>query len=268
MLRVKVTGIATLVVAALATTIALPVMARDRAEADIVCEPSEAKLNYDCAIKLTKRNDGQPIDGAEVTIFADMPSMPMAHNVPPVIAKAAPEAGLYLARLHLEMRGEWALRLRITGAVRDIIVKRLEFGGKAGQARHSAFEGFRKRYAGYADQNDEALVQRGKVIFDEFCGVCHGSKLQGELKSGATVLEGQTPAPPLNGTAHSHHHADGELFGVVKHGPGSSLAARRQRMPDFDRVLPDADIWAVIAYIKSLWPKRVQRRHAKRFPPR
>ena len=50
-----------------------------------------------------------------VRVGADMPSMPMAHNVRPVQATAGPEAGTYRARLTLEMHGDWALRIDVTG---------------------------------------------------------------------------------------------------------------------------------------------------------
>ena len=32
-------------------------------------------------------------------------------------------------------------------------------------------------------------------------------------------------------------------------------------MPAFNEVLSDADIWAVLSYIKSKWPKEVQQKH-------
>ncbi len=114
-IRGTVYGIAAVVVTALTTMIALHANAYERAKADIDCQPTDDKLVYDCTIKLTRRKGDQPIDGAEITIFADMPSMPMAHNVPPVMAEAAREAGVYRAQLRLEMQGEWALRLRISG---------------------------------------------------------------------------------------------------------------------------------------------------------
>ncbi len=265
--RSKVVGLAIVVVAALTMGIAPQVKARERAKAEIVCQRTDDKLIYDCTINLTKRKGGKPIDDAEITIFADMPSMPMAHNVPPVTAEKVGQAGVYQARLKIEMQGKWVLRLRISGSVRDIIVKRLEFGGSADRAQHSAYKGYRERYTGYADQYDKVLVERGKSIFNEFCTDCHGAKLEGELGSKATVPEGEKPAPPLNGSAHSYHHADSELFGVIKDGPGSSRANRAQRMPVFNRLLREDDIWAVIAYIKSVWPRRIQIQHAKSFPP-
>jgi len=245
----------------------LSVHAAERLDADVSCRATDRNLVYDCTIVLKGRKSGQPIEGAEIAIFADMPSMPMAHNVPPVTAEAASKPGVYRARIRIEMLGDWTLRLQISGSVRDLIVKRLESRGTSDPARHSAYKGYYERYTGFADQHEQALVARGKLAFDEFCAVCHGAKLEGESALGAAVPDGVTPAPPLNGSTHSHHHADGELFGVVKHGPGLSRANRPPRMPAFDRVLPDDDIWATIAYIKSAWPKHIQAQHAKSFPP-
>ncbi len=66
--------------------------------------------------------------GAEISVGADMPSMPMAHNVKPV--KATPgrsRPGSTAARIELEMYGEWALKLYVRGPVRDVVVRKLEF---------------------------------------------------------------------------------------------------------------------------------------------
>ena len=56
-----------------------------------------------------------------------MPSMPMAHTVKPVKAAPGKNPGEYLARLDLDMRGEWTLKIRISGPVRDQVVKTLRF---------------------------------------------------------------------------------------------------------------------------------------------
>ena len=65
---------------------------------------------------------GQPLPGADITVGADMPSMPMAHNVKPVKARLGKLPGEYRATLDLEMTGEWAVKLRLSGAVRDMLV--------------------------------------------------------------------------------------------------------------------------------------------------
>jgi hypothetical protein len=56
-----------------------------------------------------------------------MPSMPAAHNVRPVKATEEQDKGTYRARIALEMYGDWALRLDLSGAVRDRMVKLLRF---------------------------------------------------------------------------------------------------------------------------------------------
>ena len=99
-----------------------------RAKADVTCRSTTTALAYDCAIKLTDARTGSPLTGVQVTVGADMPAMPMAHNVRPAVAKPGAEPGLYQARIELEMHGDWALQINIAGAVRDRVVKTMRFG--------------------------------------------------------------------------------------------------------------------------------------------
>jgi YtkA-like len=98
-----------------------------RASADVTCRPASEKLQYDCTIKLTNARTGAPLTGVALTIGADMPSMPMMHNVRPVKATPGPEAGVYQARVVLEMHGDWALQLNVSGSVRDRVIKTMRF---------------------------------------------------------------------------------------------------------------------------------------------
>jgi YtkA-like protein len=98
-----------------------------KANADISCRPAAEKLQYDCTIKLTDARTNEPLTGIELTVGADMSSMPMAHNVRPAKATAARESGTYQVRIVLEMHGDWALRLDLAGPVRDRIIKPLRF---------------------------------------------------------------------------------------------------------------------------------------------
>src|SRR5262249_44212503 len=82
---------------------------------------------YDCAIKLTDARTGEAVTGAELTVGADMPSMPMAHNVRPAKATATTEPGTYHARIQLEMHGDWVLGPDLAGHIRDRVVKPLRF---------------------------------------------------------------------------------------------------------------------------------------------
>jgi len=97
-------------------------------EAQLRCNLTRTDYVYDCAIKLAR--GGRPLAGADVTVDADMPSMPKAHNTPPVKAKAGGKAGEYAARLDLEMLGEWAVRLRFSRPVREQLTLLYEFDEK------------------------------------------------------------------------------------------------------------------------------------------
>jgi hypothetical protein len=96
-----------------------------RTDAALDCKYTGKDFVYDCTIKLER--GGEPLSGAQVSVGADMPSMPMAHNVKPVKAQPTKTPGEYRARLDLEMAGEWAVKLRLAGPVRDQLVLHYEF---------------------------------------------------------------------------------------------------------------------------------------------
>jgi hypothetical protein len=106
--------------------VALPAAAQ-RLDAEVDCKATKTDLVYDCRFVLKEAKSGKPVSGAELAVGADMPSMPMAHNVKPVKAKPGAAPGEYAARIELEMFGEWALKLDVRGPVRDVIVKKLDF---------------------------------------------------------------------------------------------------------------------------------------------
>ena len=110
--------------------------ASERAEADVVCNETGMPLQYSCTIQMHERNSGNPLTGAKIVINADMPDMPMAHNVAPVIAMESETPGLYQATLLLEMRGSWVLRLSVSGPMRDIVVVKMDFGAHPAHEHH------------------------------------------------------------------------------------------------------------------------------------
>lgn len=101
--------------------LASPALAQ-RAKADMQCQHTGTDFIYDCVIHLKPATAG-----VQITVGADMPSMPMAHNVKPVKAKPGKVPGEYRAQLDLEMAGEWTVKLRLSGAVRDVLVLRYNF---------------------------------------------------------------------------------------------------------------------------------------------
>jgi hypothetical protein len=100
--------------------------AQVRAKADVDCRPAE-ELQYDCVIRLANSRTGEPLSGLTLMVGADMPSMAGAHNVRPVKATEEQDKGTYRARIELEMYGDWALRLELSGPVRDRVIKLLRF---------------------------------------------------------------------------------------------------------------------------------------------
>jgi hypothetical protein len=119
----------TRLVCVLAVALCLPAtaFAQTRAKADVACQPTGTLLQYDCSIALKNARTSEPLGGVTLTVGADMPSMPMMHNVRPVPAMPAERAGSYQARLTLEMHGDWALQINLSGPLRDRIVTTLRF---------------------------------------------------------------------------------------------------------------------------------------------
>lgn len=107
--------------------LSFPVLAQSP-RGELACKSTGTDFIYDCTIRLT--HGGKPLEGAQVTVGADMPAMPMAHNVKPQKARPGTRPGEYLLRLDLEMLGEWAVKLRLRGPVRDQLILHYEFDDK------------------------------------------------------------------------------------------------------------------------------------------
>ncbi len=116
------------------TLVLLPVvaLAGQRPMVKVACKPTDKKLVYHCMFNVMGKKNHQPIEGAAFKVNADMPAMPMAHNVKRIEPKpVAGKPGLYEGDLHLEMMGEWVLKLTFDKPARDIVVKKLMFGEMA-----------------------------------------------------------------------------------------------------------------------------------------
>ena len=113
--------------------------------------------------------------------------------------------------------------------------------------------------ASVADPANARQVARGKTVYESHCGACHGRKLEGQPNWRERRADGKLPAPPHDPTGHTWEHSDRALFEVTKFGfaskAGTSYATDMRAFKD---ELSDDQIWAVIAYIKSTWPKRLR----------
>jgi len=110
--------------------------------------------------------------------------------------------------------------------------------------------------AGKADPSDRTQVERGAKVYAENCAACHGAKLEGQPNWRERLPNGRMPAPPHDESGHTWHHPDEVLFGITREGlvPGKYAPPRYESdMPAFKDKLSDAEIWAVLAYIKTSW---------------
>jgi len=105
------------------------------------------------------------------------------------------------------------------------------------------------------------LVAAGELIYVQSCAACHGVDLQGQDNWRSPDEEGFLPAPPHDESGHTWHHRDELLIELTKFGAGSFAGENfKTRMPQFDGILSDNEIIAVLSYIKSTWPQEIQQR--------
>lgn len=109
-----------------------------------------------------------------------------------------------------------------------------------------------------ADHTDARRVARGEQVYRQHCAACHGANLEGQPNWQTRKPDGRLPAPPHDETGHTWHHADETLFRITKKGVAAIVPNYESDMPTYGDVLADDDIWAVLAYIKSRWPPRIQ----------
>ena len=110
--------------------------------------------------------------------------------------------------------------------------------------------------------DDPAVVAQGAEIYAAHCASCHGADLEGQPDWRQRLPNGRLPAPPHDQTGHTWHHSDDQLFAMTKHGMEPfAPPGYESDMPAYADVLTDAEIAAVLSFIKSTWPEAVRRRH-------
>lgn len=111
--------------------------------------------------------------------------------------------------------------------------------------------------------DDAATVALGEAVYARHCAGCHGAQLQGQPDWQRRDAGGRLPAPPHDATGHTWHHPDEVLFRLTKFGVARSagLQSYPTAMPIYEGVLSDAEIVAVLSWIKSQWPGPIRARH-------
>lgn len=111
--------------------------------------------------------------------------------------------------------------------------------------------------------HDAQVLALGERVCRQQCAACHGAQGQGQPNWRERGPDGLLPAPPHDAIGHTWHHPDAQLIAITRYGvarvigqPGYASA-----MPAYAGVLSDAEIVAVLSWIKSRWPADVQARH-------
>ena len=113
-------------------------------------------------------------------------------------------------------------------------------------------------------------VTAGAKLYAANCASCHGAKLEGQPNWKQKLPNGRMPAPPHDESGHTWHHSDRWLFHVVENGlaPPYARSGYESDMPAFRGKLSDAEIRAVLAYIKSHWSEETLRRREEMLSDR
>ncbi len=115
---------------------------------------------------------------------------------------------------------------------------------------------------GLLQAGNPQVVAQGETIYAQSCASCHGDNLEGEEDWQTRDTEGYLPAPPHDETGHTWHHRDQLLFDLTKYGIQKFAGGDyKTKMPAYEELLSDAEIVAVLSYIKAQWPEKIRTRH-------
>jgi mono/diheme cytochrome c family protein len=91
----------------------------------------------------------------------------------------------------------------------------------------------------------------GEQLYNANCATCHGVEGEGQPNWKEPNDNGVYPAPPHDGEGHTWHHADDLLLDIIANGGGEF--SPNSGMPGYKEVLTEAEMVAVLAYIKTFW---------------
>lgn len=122
-------------------------------------------------------------------------------------------------------------------------------------------ERFGSRPEGLLRTDKPEVLALGRTVYQQHCAACHGAKLEGQPNWRVRDAAGLLPAPPHDASGHTWHHPDAVLFDITKHGvaKAANLKDYRSAMPAFEGSLTDAQIVAVLSWIKAQWPEEIRK---------
>ncbi len=117
------------------------------------------------------------------------------------------------------------------------------------------------RPQGLLRADDPAVLAEGRTVYEQRCAACHGARLEGQPDWRVRDAAGLLPAPPHDASGHTWHHPDAVLFDITKYGvaKAANLKDYQSAMPAFEGTLTDAQIVAVLSWIKAQWPEEIRK---------
>ncbi len=104
----------------------------------------------------------------------------------------------------------------------------------------------------------------GEAVYSQNCAACHGDDREGQENWRERGEDGKLPAPPLDGSGHTWHHPDDELLAIIEQGiEPFAPEGYRSDMKGFGGRLSEAEMRAVLAYLKAEWPEDKRQRQAE-----
>lgn len=104
---------------------------------------------------------------------------------------------------------------------------------------------------------DPAVVVHGHALYRSHCASCHA------IPGGNGANLSISGAPPHDESGHTWQHPDHALFQLVRDGVAvaNCVPVDPERMPKFRDVISDADLIAILSFIKSTWPEETRQHH-------
>ncbi len=92
-------------------------------------------------------------------------------------------------------------------------------------------------------------VAQGQQLYANYCSSCHGANLEGQPNWKQPLPDGKLLPPPHDSNGHTWHHPDDLLLQIIANGGDPAIST----MPAFRDTLSDAEMRAVLAFIKTSW---------------
>lgn len=109
---------------------------------------------------------------------------------------------------------------------------------------------------------EPALIRRGAERYGIYCAVCHGHTGAGDgitAKYGIPMAAGNFHLPTFTDKNDPNYRTDGNIFATITYGKG--------QMGPYGAMIPVADRWAIIAYIRTLQMVKAAPPAAAATPP-